>query len=62
LIYICRIAVRIGHRIKELQNIPAVMPEDMKCKAMIEMRALRLLNFQRQVNINFNAIYLYRWI
>lgn len=44
-----RIAVRIGHRIKELQNIPAVMPEDMKCKAMIEMRALRLLNFQRQL-------------
>ncbi|XP_063431293.1 probable global transcription activator SNF2L2 isoform X2 [Mytilus trossulus] len=44
-----RIAARIGHRIKELHNLPAVMPEDMKCKAMIELRALRLLNFQRQL-------------
>lgn len=44
-----RIAARIGHRIKELQHLPAIMPDDMKIKAMIELRALRLLNFQRQL-------------
>lgn len=48
--YFQRIAARIGHRIKELNHLPAVMSEDMKCKAMIEYRALRLLNFQRQVS------------
>ncbi|XP_061175393.1 probable global transcription activator SNF2L2 [Saccostrea echinata] len=44
-----RIAARISCRIKELQDLPATMPEDMKTKAMIELRALRLLNFQRQL-------------
>lgn len=44
-----RIAARISSRIKELQDLPATMPEDMRTKAMIELRALRLLNFQRQV-------------
>lgn len=44
-----RIAARITSRIAELQNLPAVMPEDVQCKAMIELKALRLLNFQRQV-------------
>lgn len=44
-----RIAARISSRIKELQDLPATMPEDMRTKAMIELRALRLLNFQRQL-------------
>ena len=49
--YYFRIAARISTRIKELQDLPATMPEDMRTKAMIELRALRLLNFQRQVNV-----------
>ncbi|XP_064626963.1 probable global transcription activator SNF2L2 isoform X2 [Lineus longissimus] len=44
-----RISSRIALRIKELENLPAVMPEDLKTKAMIELRALRLLNFQRNL-------------
>lgn len=30
--------------------MPVVMADDLKTSAMIELRALRLLNFQRQVN------------
>ena len=44
-----RVAARIGQRLQELENMPTVMPEDLRTKAMIEMRALRLLNFQRQL-------------
>ncbi|XP_060082596.1 probable global transcription activator SNF2L2 isoform X1 [Ylistrum balloti] len=44
-----RISSRISSRIKELEYLPGIMEEDMKVKAMIEFRALRLLNFQRQL-------------
>lgn len=44
-----RIAARISQRIKELTSMPATMADDMRTQAMIELRALRLLNFQRQV-------------
>ncbi|XP_052775385.1 transcription activator BRG1-like isoform X2 [Mya arenaria] len=44
-----RIAARISSRIKELQGIPATLSDDMKTKATVELRALRLLNFQRQL-------------
>ena len=44
-----RIAARVASRIKELENLPAVMPDDVRTKATIELRALRLLNFQRQL-------------
>uniref|UniRef100_T1JZ96 Uncharacterized protein n=2 Tax=Tetranychus urticae TaxID=32264 RepID=T1JZ96_TETUR len=44
-----KIAQRIAHRIEELQNISANLPEDLKVKAMTELRALRLVNFQRQL-------------
>ena len=50
--YLYRVATRISYRIKELQNIPAALSDDMKTKANIELRALRLLNFQRQVRRN----------
>merc|ERR1712083_806227 len=42
-----RLAARIGHRIDELNNLPLNMADDVKMKAEIELRALRLLNFQR---------------
>jgi SWI/SNF-related matrix-associated actin-dependent regulator of chromatin subfamily A protein 2/4 len=44
-----RIAQRIAHRISELSNLPANLPDDLRTKALIELRALRLLNFQKQL-------------
>uniref|UniRef100_T1ITD1 Very low-density lipoprotein receptor n=1 Tax=Strigamia maritima TaxID=126957 RepID=T1ITD1_STRMM len=44
-----RLAARVAHRIEELSNLPANIADDLKTKAMIELRALRLLNFQRQL-------------
>ena len=44
-----RLAARIGHRIDELNNLPLNMAEDVKMKAEIELRSLRLLNFQRSL-------------
>ena len=49
IVYFCRIASRIAGRIQELGTVPAVLPDDMQTKALIELRALRLLNFQRQL-------------
>ena len=34
---------------EELSNLPTTMAEDLRIKAQIELRALRLLNFQRQL-------------
>ncbi|XP_031623393.1 ATP-dependent helicase brm isoform X3 [Contarinia nasturtii] len=44
-----RMASRIALRMEELTNLPANMPEDLRLKAQIELRALRVLNFQRQL-------------
>ncbi|GLH08877.1 ATP-dependent helicase brm [Gryllus bimaculatus] len=44
-----RVAARIALRIEELTNLPTTMPEDLRIKAQIELRALRVLNFQRQL-------------
>jgi len=44
-----RLAARIAHRIDELTNLPMNMADDVKTKAEIELRALRLLNFQRSL-------------
>jgi SWI/SNF-related matrix-associated actin-dependent regulator of chromatin subfamily A protein 2/4 len=44
-----RLASRVAHRIDELSNLPLAMADDIRLKAEIELRALRLLNFQRQV-------------
>ena len=44
-----RLAARIAHRIDELNNLPLNMADDVKTKAEIELRALRLLNFQRSL-------------
>lgn len=45
----CRVAARIALRIEELSALAASLPEDLKLKAQIELRALRVLNFQRQL-------------
>ena len=42
-------ATRVACRIEELSNLPTTMGEDLRIKAQIELRALRLLNFQRQL-------------
>lgn len=44
-----RIASRISIRMQELQRLPATMPDDLRLQAAIELRALRVLNFQRQL-------------
>lgn len=44
-----RVAARITLRMQELSNIPTTMAEDLKLKAQIEYRALRVLDFQRQL-------------
>ena len=44
-----RIAQRIAYRMKELQNLPSNMPEDLRIKAMTELRALRLVSFQKKL-------------
>ena len=44
-----RIQARIAHRIQELENLPNTIPEEMKIKALIELRALKLLPFQTQL-------------
>jgi SWI/SNF-related matrix-associated actin-dependent regulator of chromatin subfamily A protein 2/4 len=44
-----RIEARIAHRVYELENLTASLPDPVKRKAMIELRALRLLNFQKQL-------------
>ncbi|KAL1489284.1 hypothetical protein ABEB36_014211 [Hypothenemus hampei] len=44
-----RIAARIAARIEQVSNLPADMPEKLLLQAQIELRALRSLNFQRQL-------------
>ncbi|XP_041475495.1 transcription activator BRG1-like isoform X1 [Lytechinus variegatus] len=44
-----RVAARISYRVQELQTLPGNLPEDLRVKATIELRALRLLNFQKQL-------------
>ena len=44
-----RVASRIALRIDELSNLPTSMPEDLRLQAQIELRALKVLNFQRQL-------------
>ena len=49
IIIVARIKNRIIHRISELENLSPSLPDQMLRRAMIEVRALRLLDFQRQV-------------
>lgn len=44
-----RMAARIALRMEQLKSLPTNMPEDMRIQAQIELRALRVLNFQRQL-------------
>ncbi|KAJ1207014.1 hypothetical protein NDU88_002407 [Pleurodeles waltl] len=44
-----RLQARITHRIQELENLPGSLPPDLRTKATVELKALRLLNFQRQL-------------
>lgn len=44
-----RMAARIALRMEQLKNLPTSMSEDLRIQAQIELRALRVLNFQRQL-------------
>lgn len=50
LMVVLRLQARIAHRIQELENLPGSLAGDLRTKATIELKALRLLNFQRQVS------------
>ena len=45
-----RLANRIQLRLSALENLPSSIPQDLQTKATIEMKALRLLDFQRRVD------------
>lgn len=47
--FYCRVAARIALRIEQLSNLPITIPEDLRVQAQIELRALKVLNFQRQL-------------
>lgn len=47
-----RLQARIAHRIQELESLPGSLPPDLRTKATVELKALRLLNFQRQVRLS----------
>lgn len=47
--FYCRMAARIAMRIEVLNNLPTTMADDVRIRAEIELRTLRLLNFQRQL-------------
>ena len=40
---------RVAHRIKQLESLVDTLSDHMKVKAMIELRALRLIGYQTQV-------------
>ncbi|RZC34594.1 ATP-dependent helicase brm, partial [Asbolus verrucosus] len=44
-----RLASRIAARMEQLSNLPTNMSDDLRIRAQIELRALRCLNFQRQL-------------
>jgi SWI/SNF-related matrix-associated actin-dependent regulator of chromatin subfamily A protein 2/4 len=44
-----RIQSRIAHRIHELENLPNVLSDEVRLKALIELKALKLLDFQTQL-------------
>ena len=44
-----RLAARVAHRIDELSHLPVNMADDVRMKAEIELRALRLVNFQVRI-------------
>lgn len=48
-LFFYRVAARIAARMDQLSNLPTNMPEDLRIQAQIELRALRCLNFQRQL-------------
>ncbi|XP_042580529.1 probable global transcription activator SNF2L2 isoform X2 [Cyprinus carpio] len=50
-----RLQARIAHRIQELENLPGSLPHDLRTKATVELKALRLLNFQRQLRLDVVA-------
>ncbi|XP_056601144.1 probable global transcription activator SNF2L2 isoform X1 [Triplophysa dalaica] len=50
-----RLQARIVHRIQELENLPGSLPPDLRTKATVELKALRLLNFQRQLRLDVVA-------
>lgn len=58
---IYRIAARIAHRMEILANLPANIPDDLRLQAQIELRALRVLNFQKQLRAEVRNCFNFRY-
>ena len=50
-----RMQARIAHRIQELENLPGSLSEETRIRALIELKALKLLDFQTQVGIDLST-------
>ena len=50
-----RVTARMAHRLHLLQNLPAALPHDQLVKAKLELRALKLLDFQRRLRADIVA-------
>ena len=48
---LCRMKSRVAHRIKQLEALVDTLSDHLRVKAMIELRALRLITYQSQVHI-----------
>lgn len=48
-------AARIAARMEQLSNLPSNMSDELRIQAQIELRALRCLNFQRQLRTEIIA-------
>ena len=57
-----RLQARIAHRIQELESLPGSLPPDLRTKATVELKALRLLNFQRQVRSSVFSVFSVQWL
>lgn len=42
-------ANRVAFRVNELQNLPTIMPRDLKTRGLLELRGLRLLGFKKEL-------------
>lgn len=46
---LCRMKSRVAHRIKQLEALVDTLSDHLRVKAMVELRALRLIGYQSQV-------------
>jgi len=53
---------RITHRIKQLESLADSLTDNSKVKAMIELRALKLLGYQTQVEFCYVQYFIFIYL